>query len=111
MCHQLSRYSSLSFIALIAFCTAPALGAQLRSAFVLVPELDPPPNAAGWNNTNVRLAFTCGQAEERPGGLIFDAEGNCQRGAPTTRARSGRTVAANLVVNTDRTTPRAPTDS
>ena len=111
MCHQLSRYSSLSLIALIAFCTAPALGAQLRSAVVLVPVLDPPPNAAGWNNTNVRLDFTCGQAEECPGGLVFDAEGKGQRVARTARDRSGRTLDANVVVNIDRTPPVVHIDS
>lgn len=62
---------------------------------VIVPEISPSPNAAGWNNTNVTVSFTCSDATSDvascPDPVTVSAEGAGQNVTGTATDKAGNT--------------------
>ncbi len=71
--------------------------------------VSPAPNAAGWNNSNVTVAFTCmaGSAAITgcPAPLIVSSEGLRQMVSGTTTDANGLTATTSVTLNIDKTPP------
>ncbi len=69
----------------------------------------PPPNANGWNNTNVTVSFTCADAtsniEACPHPITVATEGSNQIITGTATDKAGNTVNISSKINLDRTSP------
>ena len=69
----------------------------------------PPPNAAGWNNTDVTVAFTCSDAlsgvQTCPAPVTVSAEGAGQLVTGTAVDKAGNTATAGATINLDKTAP------
>lgn len=80
----------------------------------VVVTLSPSPNAAGWNNTNVTVAFACTDAlsgvSSCPSPVVFDLEGANQTVNVTATDQVGNQVPTVVTVNIDKT-PAAATIS
>ncbi|PYR79117.1 MAG: hypothetical protein DMF86_04405 [Acidobacteria bacterium] len=80
--------------------------------------LNPPPNAAGWNNTEVTAHFTCADAGSGvivcPDDQVISTEGAAQTVTGRAFDNAGNTVIGSATVNIDRTGPvltlSSPTD-
>ncbi len=79
--------------------TAPAITAAIS----------PAPNAAGWNNSNVTVSFTCADAGSGiatcPPVQTVTTEGASQNVTGTATDKAGNTASAAAIVNIDRTPP------
>ncbi|PYP38778.1 MAG: hypothetical protein DMD48_08660, partial [Gemmatimonadetes bacterium] len=71
--------------------------------------LSPPANAAGWNNTDVRVSFTCGDATSKiarcPDAVTVTAEGAGQVVSGTAVDVAGNQSTASVTLNIDKTPP------
>src|SRR5438034_581927 len=71
--------------------------------------LSPPANAAGWNNTDVRVSFTCGDATSKiarcPDAVTVTAEGAGQVVSGTAVDVAGNQATASVTLNIDKTPP------
>ena len=76
---------------------------------LIIPVIAPPPNAAGWNNTNVTVSFTC-----TPGGApiascplpqLISTEGASIPVSGTVTDAAGATATASAVIKLDKTPP------
>jgi RHS repeat-associated protein len=80
-----------------------------RTAPTVAPDVSPPPNAAGWNSTDVTVTYVCVDAlsgvDRCPPPATISAEGGGQevKAGATDRADNAGSVA--LVVSIDRTPP------
>jgi hypothetical protein len=65
--------------------------------------LNPPPDASGWNSSNVTVNFTCSDSLSRvamcPAPVVITAEGANQVVTGTATDRAGNTATANVTVN------------
>jgi len=68
--------------------------------------LDPPPNAAGWNNTAVTASPVCERPFKCSDPMLFDQDGGGQRAVRTAVDDGGRAIQATAAVNIDRRPPR-----
>jgi PKD repeat protein len=70
---------------------------------------DPPPNAAGWNNTDVTLSFTCGDSTSGiascPDAVIVTTESAGQVVSGTAVDQAGNTATTSITLNVDKTAP------
>jgi hypothetical protein len=68
---------------------------------------DPPPNAAGWNNTTVTVSFTCSGIllTPCPAPVSITSEGAKQQVSGTVSDISGDMVTVTLAINLDETPP------
>ncbi|RPI02924.1 MAG: DUF946 domain-containing protein, partial [Zetaproteobacteria bacterium] len=75
----------------------------------IVAILSPPPNAAGWNRTDVTVSFRCTDAASGiascPGPVVVSDEGAGQVVEGTAVDRVGHTSTARVTVNLDKTPP------
>ena len=71
----------------------------------------PPPNANGWNNSNVVVTFTCADSTSGiatcPPPVVVSTEGQNQLVAGTAIDRAGNTATASVAVNLDTSPPVA----
>jgi hypothetical protein len=69
----------------------------------------PLPNAAGWNNSNVTVTFTCGDALSGvaicPPPVVVSTEGANQQITGTATDRAGNSASATITINLDKTPP------
>ena len=69
----------------------------------------PPPNAAGWNNSNVTVSFTCSDALSQIAScsspITLSTEGANQNVSGTARDRADNTATASATVSLDKTPP------
>jgi hypothetical protein len=80
--------------------------------------VSPQPNAAGWNNSTVRITYGCGGSisaiNNCPGPQVVSSEGTNQVVSATVTDNIGRTATATLTLNIDKTPPTlsvaSPTD-
>src|SRR5262249_15458268 len=76
---------------------------------VITAEASPPPNAQGWNNTDVTITFTCSDADSGiascPGPRTVTAEGAHQVVTGVATDLAGNSASVEVVVNIDRTPP------
>jgi uncharacterized repeat protein (TIGR01451 family) len=77
---------------------------QPPSAPTIVGSISPPPNSAGWNNTNVTINFTCTNATTCQTPINVSTEGANQV-FQGTASGAGGTVTAQVKVDLDRTPP------
>ena len=81
-----------------------------RTSVSIATAVQPPPNAAGWNNTNVTVAFTCQDAgagvKDCPAPVQVTAEGANQIVKGTATDQAGNTSTASASVSIDKTTPQ-----
>jgi len=79
--------------------TVPAISAQI----------DPAPNDAGWNSTDVTVNFICSDAlsgiEKCPGPVTVTSEGAGQEVSGTVSDNAGNTISVSIVVNIDKSVP------
>jgi|SRR4051812_17817607 len=62
----------------------------------------PPPNGAGWHNTDVTIMFECVGVVECPENMVMTTEGAGQRIVRSAVDASGRTAQVEAVVNIDK---------
>src|SRR5260370_18710775 len=71
--------------------------------------VSPAPNAAGWNNTNVTVTFTCGDATSGvascPAPQTVTVEGANQVISGTATDNAGNTASTSVTLNIDKTAP------
>jgi len=76
---------------------------------VITAAASPLPNAAGWNNSNVTVAFTCSDptsnVEVCPAPVVVSTEGAKQVISGTARDQAGNAASASVTVNLDKTPP------
>lgn len=69
----------------------------------------PAPNAAGWNNTSVNVAFTCADSlsgiASCPPAAVINTEGANQNASGTALDKAGNGSAATVLLNIDKTPP------
>jgi hypothetical protein len=69
----------------------------------------PPPNAAGWNNSNVTVTFTCSDLTSGvavcPAPVALTTDGAGQVVSGTASDKAGNTASASVTVNLDETPP------
>jgi RHS repeat-associated protein len=88
-----------------------------KTAPVIQAKADPAPNAAGWNNTNVTVTFTCSDSGSGiatcQGPISVTTEGAGQTVTGTAVDKAGRTSTVTVTLNIDKTAPvvgfRSPT--
>ena len=75
----------------------------------IVPNPAPPPNAAGWNNSNVTVSFACAPGTAPiatcPPPITLAMEGANQNVTGTATDAAGNSVTTSLVLNIDKTPP------
>jgi hypothetical protein len=75
----------------------------------ITAEANPPPNANGWNNTNVTVTFTCSDATSGiascPAPVTVTAEGAGQVVSGTAVDKAGNSASASVTLNIDKTPP------
>ncbi|HWI52182.1 MAG TPA: choice-of-anchor L domain-containing protein [Symbiobacteriaceae bacterium] len=79
-----------------------------KTAPAITPGQSPAPNAEGWNNTDVAVAFTCTDANgiaSCTGETTLTAEGQGQEVTGTATDLAGNTATAKVTVNIDKTAP------
>jgi fibronectin type 3 domain-containing protein len=76
---------------------------------VITASASPAPNAAGWNNTNVAITFTCSDAASGvvfcPAAVTVTTEGAGQVIAGTASDKAGNTKTVTVLINLDKTPP------
>jgi RHS repeat-associated protein len=76
---------------------------------VITTAVAPTPNANGWNDTNVTVAFTCSDADSGvatcPAAVTTTAEGAGQVVSGTATDNAGNQAAASVTLNIDKTPP------
>ena len=94
--------------AIIIVATGASAGALRQRAVGPTPTpsvralVVPPPNAAGWNNTDVTIMFECVGVVDCPETVVMTTEGAGQRIVRSTVDASGRTAQVEAVVNIDK---------
>jgi hypothetical protein len=77
---------------------------------VISTTMSPQPNAAGWNNSNVTISFTCSDETSGiafcPSPVVVTTNGANQVITGTTKNHAGSTATASVRVNLDKTPPR-----
>src|ERR1700739_4269844 len=80
-----------------------------NDAPLIVAKVNPPPNNAGWNNSNVTVSFTCTDAtsgiQSCPAPQSITAEGANQVITGTATDNAGNTAATSVTINLDKTPP------
>ena len=75
----------------------------------IVTTVSPPPNTAGWNNTDVMVSFECSDQTSGiqfcPEPVVVDTEGADQVISATAIDNAGNTASASVNLNIDKTTP------
>lgn len=76
---------------------------------VIMATVSPTPNAAGWNNTNVTVTFTCSDATSGvaicPPAQILTGDGANQVVSGTATDKAGNTASTSVTVKLDKTPP------
>lgn len=67
--------------------------------------VSPPPNARGWNNTDVAVSFACTSAVSCPAPIVLTTEGAGQVVERTVSNSAGNTATARVTLNVDKTPP------
>ena len=88
-------------------------GAQVTNPYLpptITSTAAPPPNAAGWNNTNVTVTFACADAiagiYSCPASVLVSMDGGNQVISGTAIDNTGGTASASSIVNLDKTAPQ-----
>lgn len=93
----------------LASLPAMAVATHDGVAPTISASIDPPPNAAGWNRTDVRVTFTCTDAVSGIASCsaptVVTSEGAGQVVTGTAIDQAGNTASASATVNLDRTRP------
>lgn len=80
-----------------------------RTPPTITGAINPPPNAAGWNNTAVTVTFTCADADSGiatcPAPVQLATEGANQQVTGTAVDKAGNVAQATVTVNIDKTPP------
>ncbi len=76
---------------------------------VISGTISPPPNAAGWNNSDVTVSFTCSDRTSGvascPAPVVLTSEGAHQVVSGTVTDKSGNKATTSVTVNLDKTPP------
>jgi hypothetical protein len=76
---------------------------------VITASINPPPNAAGWNNSNVTVSFSCSDKTSGvafcPSPVLVTTEGAAQTVSGTATDNAGNAATASVAVNLDKTPP------
>jgi hypothetical protein len=82
---------------------------NIRTLLRITASISPPPNPAGWNNTDVTVSFACSGGTRGvascPAPVRVDSEGSNQTVTGTTVDRAGNSASASVTVNLDKTPP------
>ena len=80
-----------------------------KTSPTITASITPPPNAAGWNNSNVTVTFTCSDAISGiyscPGPVQVTTEGSGQAISGTATDKAGNSASTSITVNIDKTAP------
>src|SRR5437868_12733290 len=103
-------------IGLLFAMVCGALAVVPRAASTPVVDTTPPtitaqattaPNANGWYRSNVRVTFTCADAQSKiascPSAVVVSTEGAGQVISGTARDKAGNTASASITLNIDKT--------
>lgn len=78
---------------------------------VITASVTPPPNAAGWNSSDVTVTFSCSDAlsgvANCPAPVTVTTEGADQKVSGTAYDKAGNSATASVVLNIDKTPPTA----
>src|SRR2546422_2959892 len=89
-------------------CSSDILG-EGHDPPVITSSVSPPANAAGWNNTDVRVSFTCTDATSGiarcPDPITLSTEGAGQVVSGTAVDVAGNQASVSITLNIDKTRP------
>jgi Bacterial Ig-like domain/Viral BACON domain/Bacterial Ig domain len=76
---------------------------------IITAATNPPPNAAGWNTSNVTITYTCSDSLSGvvacPSQQVVSTEGKAQQTSATVSDQAGNTATASVTLNIEKSSP------